>query len=100
MNTPDVETRVTRTSNARITNGRESAVSSSVSLAVGPRTSGQGFTLLHLAEMLEQAMKLGAPMDTPVYALTHGISEPLRPVAVRAEFSPEARPEAAGEVAE
>lgn len=93
MKAPDVETRITRSSSTRVVNGRESADTSSVGLIVGPRHTVPGVTLLHLEELREQARKLGAPMDTPVY-FTTGSGE-ARATAVRVTFHPEALPEAA-----
>lgn len=90
----DVETHITRTSTSRLNNGRESSESTSVTLTVGPRTSAKKVTLLHLEELLEQARKRGAPMDTPVLVGTPGNTE-VAPTFIRSGFRPAALPEAA-----
>lgn len=98
MEAPDVETRISHTSTARFNNGRGTFEGANTTVLVGPRTSAGRFTLLHLAEVLEQARKQGAPMDTGVYfgdGLAAGVDH--RPHSVRVSFTPEPQPEASDE---
>lgn len=95
----DVETRITRTSTSRFNNGRESAESTSTTLTVGPRTSAKKVTLLHLEELLEQARKRGAPMDTPVVFGAPSNVE-VAPTFIRSSFRPEPLPDAAPDTTE